>query len=91
MENENMIFNGNINKYVDQLIEIYSTLNKENKYILNENKYNSIRIHNLSSLKIKLNNNCENICTICLDEFIKSDKINILNCNHYYHMKSLKK
>lgn len=90
MENENITFNGNINEYVDQLIEIYLSLNKENRNILNKNKYNSIKIHNLDSLKIKPNNNCENNCVICLDKFIKSDEINILDCKHYYHMKCLK-
>jgi len=57
----------------------------------NNNNNNNLNINllknNLPIIKIKNANN--EICTICLENFLINDKINILGCNHIFHKECL--
>ncbi len=47
---------------------------------------------NITNYKIKknFNNFNDNECIICLEPFLKKDKLSIINkCGHYYHAKCL--
>lgn len=78
---------------IDQLLEIYSSF-KKNKNVLELKKYNNLKIHNIDSTYINKKNidsNDDYICVICLNKFLECDKINILICQHHFHIKCLKK
>ena len=61
-------------------------------YIYNTKMYkcfNKPSKDNISNYKIK-KNIIDNECIICLEPFLKNDKLSIINkCGHYYHSKCL--
>ena len=49
-------------------------------------KFKFLKSSNIKKIKYeKINDNLLNECSICLTEFVNSDNLIILPCNHYYH------
>ena len=79
-------------------ISLYSSLcgichqnneNNENDSLRNDSLRNSLltKIEGKKSFYEKNNEN--DICSICLENFIKKDKIITLGCDHYYHVECI--
>ena len=84
--NNNNIFPENNLNYPNSYINYYNINHEDVKIVLNEEQFN-----NIESLLYKDLNIVESMeCLICTEEFVESDNIKKIKCNHVFHCECIK-
>jgi hypothetical protein len=84
--NNNNIFPENNLNYSNSYINYYNINHEDVKIVLNEEQFN-----NIESLLYKDLNIVESMqCLICTEEFVESDNIKKIKCNHLFHCECIK-
>ena len=92
--NISILFQNEFSNYINILNDFIFIENDDNnddnydnvKIVLSDNEFNKLEIINYNENNFNLKNKT---CNICLDDFIKNEKIIRLKCDHYYHKKCI--
>jgi hypothetical protein len=92
--NISVLFQNDFSNYINILNDFIFIENDDDNYnnddnikiVMSENEFNKLEIIDYNEDKFNLENKT---CNICLDDFIKNEKIIKLKCNHYYHKKCI--